>query len=486
MRRPILYSVADRYTVMALNLLLTAVVARLLTPAEVGTFVTGSALLVIADSIRDFGVSVYLIQAREITRDGARTSFTITLISSIVLAALIVAASAPLATFYDSPGVATVLRFAALGLVISPFCAPITALMRRDMAFGKIAFIDVLSAIVNVATVWIMAWRGFGYLSLAWGMLLAAAAGAVAAVALRPQMWIFRPTLREWRSIFTFGGLSSAATLLNTAYQYLPQVALGRILGFNAVGLFSRAAIFCQLTDRGVISALQPVVLPALAARARAGDDLRGAYLHGITLVTAVQWPFLMCLVVMADPMVRLLLGDQWLGAIPLVRLMALAYLFLAPAFMTFPVLVAVGRVRDALTCSLIVVPLATATLIGSAYLGLTAVAASMIVIAPVQMYVAFWFIRRRVPFRWAELAGAIRKSTVMTVATGAACGAALAAINAGMHPLPVVVFAAGTVAAAIGWTAALVWTGHPLLNELGIVWRTLNRAKRSAPQALS
>ena len=61
------------------------------------------------------------------------------------------------------------------------------------------------------------------------------------------------------------------------AFDMLPRLALGRILGFDAVGLYGRALTLCQIPDRAIASALSPVVLPAFAARVRAQGDLREA-----------------------------------------------------------------------------------------------------------------------------------------------------------------------------------------------------------------
>src|SRR5690606_27961034 len=112
------------------------------------------------------------------------------------------------------------------------------------------------------------------------------------------------------------------------------------VLGFDAAGVYSSASRLCQLPERWMFGALQPVVLPALSARARAGDDLKEPYLGALGLITAVQWPFLVCLALLADPLVDLLLGTQWAGVAPLVRIIAVAWLSMFPAMLTYPLLV--------------------------------------------------------------------------------------------------------------------------------------------------
>ncbi len=465
-RRSLVFSFCEKYSVSAVNLVMTAVVARLLTPDEIGVFMIGSAVLIMTDSLRDFGVSVYLIQEREITREGVRTAFTVMLLSSAAFAGLLWILAGPIAAFYEEQGIELILRFAAIGVLLVPFCSPIMALLRRDMEFDKIAIIGISGAATNFVSVVMLAALGFGYMSLAWGSLMTIVVNVSLALLFRPQFWMFRPTLLVWRKVFRFGGYSTATLLLNNLYQMLPQLILGRILTFDAVGLYNRAIMLSQLPERTILGALHPVVLPALAARARVGGDLKEPYLRGITYMTAVQWPFLVVLALLADPVVHLLLGSQWMAAAPLVRIIALASLCLFPAFMTYPVLVAVGRVKDTLTTSLITLPISIALVFAAAHIGLAAVAASMFLTAPFQVYVALRFIRRHVPFAWGDLAAATWKSAVTTLGAAAAPAAAIA-LTGFRFDLSVPVMLVTGAGAAIGWMVGLSLTGHPLLAEL-------------------
>jgi O-antigen/teichoic acid export membrane protein len=459
-----MFSFLEKYSVIAINLVMMAVVSRLLTPAEIGIFMVGTAVVMMTEAFRNFGVTVYLIQERELTREGVRTAFTVSFLLSLVFAAGLYVSSGPIAVFFGEAGLESVLCFAAIGCLLIPFSAPIMALLQRDMAFDRLAVINVVVAAVNFITVVALAGLGFGYMSLAWAGLVAGAAGVALALAYRPQLWLFMPAFTEWRKVLSFGGYSSATALLNVFYQQLPQLLLGRILTFGAVGLYGRSLMLCQIFDRFVLSAVGPVVLPALSERVRNGDELKEPYLRAIGHMTAVQWPFLVCLALLADPIVHVVLGPQWLEAIPLVRLIALASLCMFAAFMTYPVLVSVGRIEDTLWSSLISLLPSVAVVYGAAHVSLEAVAASMFVTAPFQVYVALRFIRRHVPFSWSELALSTAKSALVTLFAAASPATMVAFIGLDLS-IPAAIAAA--LAAAAGWGAGLAVTGHPLLAEV-------------------
>jgi O-antigen/teichoic acid export membrane protein len=465
-RRSILFSFLDRYATFAIMLLLTALVARLLTPAEVGVFAISMGLVAIVEALREFGVGAYLVQERELTPEKIRTAFTVMLFLSLLLAGALYVLAGPIARFYGEPGVKAVLRLTVISFLLVPFSNPIMALLRRDMAFGWIALINLAGAITNLVVVLTLAVCGFGYMSLAWGAVASGAAIATAAVLCRPQPRLFRPCFVGWRQVLSFGGYASTTTLLNVFHDMLPQFSLGRILGFDAVGLYSRALMLCRLPDRLIMSALPPVLLPALSARARLGGDLKEAYLRGLGHGLTLQWPVLVCLALLADPAVRVLLGVQWAEAVPVVRIMALALLVMFPAFLTYPMLIALGRVKDTLIASLISLPPSMILVSAATFLGLEAVAASLFLTAPFQVYVALRFIRRQVPFTWTELGRAVRKGVAVTLCAAIAPAAAVGLAEF-RFDLSVSAGAMAGVGAAAGWLVGLYLTDHPLLTEI-------------------
>lgn len=458
------FSALEKYASLALSLMMTAVIARLLTPDEIGVFVVGSALIVVAETLRDFGTSVYLIQEPEISREDVRTTFTVMFGMSVLAALLLNALAGPLVSFYAEPRLDPVIRIASVGTIFGALSGPTLALLRREMAFGSVAGVNLAGAAANAIVTLIMIVHGWGYLSLVLASVASSISIVCAALVARPEFWIFKPSLKHWRKILAFGGYSSATTTLNILFQTLPQVLLGRLIGFGAVGIYSRAVMLNQLPERVIINAFQPVLLPAFAAEARAGRDLKPAYLRGLALLTGVQWPSLVCLAVLAEPLVQVLLGSQWGDVVSPLKIMALASLILFPAPLTYPLLVSLGRVQDTLSASLISLPLSAFILVWVAPFGLDALAASAFLSGPLQIYVAIWFIQRRIPLRWSEIFAAIHKSAYVT-----ACAALPAAIGLAMTSQmgAIAALAVAMTSAAGGWLIGLSLVNHPLGSEM-------------------
>jgi len=480
-RRSLAFSFLEKYGVTAIGLVGTLVMARLLTPADFGVYSVALSVVLIIDVVRDFGVGTYLVQERQLTPAVVQTVFTVSLAMSVICAGLLLGITLPIAAFYAEPSIAHILPLLAMSFLLGPFSTPSIGLLRRDMQFGKLALVGLAAAAVNLLVTVMLAALGFGYMSLAWAKLASTMVTTVASIACRPVFRAFFPSFAEWRKVATFGSYASATAIINVIHDSLPQLIVGWQLGFGAVGLLGRAAAVCQIPDRLFTSVLQPVLLPSLAEQARTSGDLKRTYLRSITYMSALQWPIFLCLAMLADPAVRVLLGAQWDAAAPIVRVMALASLSLFPAYMTYPVLVAVGAVRDALVSSLISIPPSLLLIFLASLHNLEAVAATQLITGPLQVYVAVCFIRRHVPMTWQEFFAAVGRSGY--VALFAAAPSIIAVVLAGfrfdLSPLATVLSCLG---AGTGWLAGLWISKHPLLAELQLLsmrgrWQTLRPA---------
>jgi O-antigen/teichoic acid export membrane protein len=464
-RRSVIYSFINRYTVTAINIVMTAVLSRLLTPNEIGVFILGAAAVALIETVRDFGVSSYIIQEPQISPLGIRTTFTILLVTSATFAAIVFFAAMPLAEFYGDGRVASVLRITAFGFLAGPFAGPNMALLKRDMLFAAIAKIEIAGAVVNSVVAVGLALAGDGYLSLAWASVTSSVTIAVGAMAVHPRLWMFRPSLAEWRKVASFGGYSSATGFVNILFQTLPQLILGRLLSLDAVAAFSRATAICQLPDRMFLAVFQPLMLPAIAAEARNGNNLKQLYLRSAGNLAVVVWPALICMACLAELIVRLLLGSKWLDVIPLVRWISIASLFMFPAILTYPLLVSLGRIRDTLVSSLISLPTSMVIIcLAAVWGGIIAVAASLILTNLIVLFVAVAFIQRYVALTWTEFARALSKSALVTLCT--AC-VPLLALAIGGSDLSIVSAMAVAIAAVLVWLVALQATEHSLFDEL-------------------
>jgi O-antigen/teichoic acid export membrane protein len=465
--RSIFFSAVERYGSLFFFLLSTAILARLLTPEEFGTYaVINAVTVIVAASFQEFGGANYLIQKQNLSERNIRTAFTITLLLSIAVGIVLFFLRDITAAFFAQDGMRIGIAVSVLNFLVWPFSITIAALFRRDLAFGALAACNLAGNFATAAISIALALMQFSYMAPVWGTLAGNAIAALLLVRERKNVRIFLPSFSGYRDVVGFGLYSGGVVIINVFYNLAPQLTIARVMDFTAVGLYSRAVTLTQTFDKLVIQVLSPVIMPAIFAQTKAGGDLKRIYLDAIELLTAVHWPFLLVIAIMAHPLILVWLGPTWIDIVPLVRLLCIGYLALFAACLSYPVLVAVGSVRDALLSSLISLPPSLLLIFAASFYGVEAVAASALVTLPFQAFVAIYFISRHLAFGPADVFRAVRKSAVVALFTSTAAVIIALLIHAGViGPLAGLICVG--VCAAVSWFAGLAVTNHPLLAHV-------------------
>lgn len=370
-RTTLAISFAERYSALLIGFVSTIVIARLLTPREIGIYSVGAAAIAVAHTVRDFGVTSYLIQEPELTPARIRTAFTITLIMAWSLAGFIWVATPFIAAFYNEPGLIMVLQVIVLNFVMIPLGSVSLALLRREMKFSSIYWISITSAMAHAGVGICLASLGFGFMSLAWAGLTGVAVTVIGALLAAPQHYVTRPTLSEHARVFGFGSRMSAASIVSEVGAVAPDLIVGRMLGFTSLGYFNRALGFVQLFERTVTDALRPVMLPYFSREHRDGQDVQAAYLRAFEYTLGIAWPFLAILAWLAEPLIRLLYGNQWDAAVPLAQVLCLAIAVRVVNPLTASVLVASGAVHEVMVVQALYQSLKVVLLISGSLMGL-------------------------------------------------------------------------------------------------------------------
>ena len=378
-QRSVLFSVAERYSSSVIGFGASMVIARLLSPAEVGVFTVATAVLAIVQSFRDLGATQYIIQERDLTRRRYAAAVAFTAIASTVLAALLVIGARPVATFYGHAGIAPLLYLLALGLLLTPLIAPASGLIQRSMDFPFLCWIGIAGAMASATVSVGLAWLGFSFLSLAWGSLAAGLASLGVLLAVRRRDFWTSPDLKEWRRILPFGTHLTGASLVITLGMQATHLIIPRFLDFTAVGLYGRAQGLVALLSRDVGASVYRVLVPAFAHAHRNSEDVRRLYLKSVTYMTGVAWPLYGFIGIAAHLIIETLFGSAWIGAAPVAQVLCIAGGISATWFTSTQVILALGQVNRILTVEVVVQPTRILMTLIAAPHGLLAVAAAQI-----------------------------------------------------------------------------------------------------------
>lgn len=460
-RLSFLASFSEKYTLLLLNTAGAMVLARLLTPADVGLYAIGAVLAGLVHVVRDFGVGSYLVQEKQLDRTKLRAALGMSMLVGWLLAALVFAAGPLAAWFYRETRLQMVVQLLAVNFVLLPFSALALPCLRRQLRFAAIFAINLSQTVAQLMCgVW-LAWLGFGYLSLVWGALAGAAAGLLASVCCRPAELPWLPGWRGIGAIWRFGSVATGGTVIDEAGVAAPDLVIGKLIGVAEVGIFGKAMGVINVFNQMVTAAVSPVIFPLYAARARQGGDMSAAFLLTASYVTALAWPFFGFVALLAPAIVRALYGEQWDAAVPLIRVICIGVALYSVFGMARYLLVAMGEVGAQARLDATAVPLRIAALLLAAPFGLLWVAWAVAAGAVFRSWLTYRALHRLCGVRWQPLLAAVRKSAAIALVCLAGPALAALSIDVTWLQLP-----AAAASCAVLWLLAVVLVRHELADE--------------------
>jgi O-antigen/teichoic acid export membrane protein len=324
-------SASSQGATVVLGFVRSVLLARLLAPDDVGIVSIALVITNFFASMSAFGLSAAFIQRKTAEPEAISTYFVMR-VGLVLLSVVLTVACIPLfrLIYPEQPTlIPIVLALSAIRIVVALSATPMV-LLQREMAFRRLAILDVLSSALMLIVAPLMAWQGWGPWSLVLGEQLTGV--LVSAVGL----WLYRPpwrlSLRVNRTIageyLRFGRFILANTQITYLLDRFDDFWVGTALGMSAAGFYAKAYEFARYPRRFIAMPLQPVFFSAYA---RLQDDrhrLSQAYYRLNSFVVRVGFLFALILVLIAPEFVELLLTAKWLPMVNAFRLMVVYSLF--------------------------------------------------------------------------------------------------------------------------------------------------------------
>jgi lipopolysaccharide exporter len=468
-KRSLVIVFLERYALTALQLASYVLLARLLSPNEVGIYATLAAVLAIVQVVRDFGVGTFIIQHAKldhaITRQALGVTYSIALLLFI---ALNVGAGAA-ARFYGEPQVETILRVMSLNLLIYPFNSISMALLRRDLEFATIAKSTVGSTLVGTCCTLLFAWLGHGPISLAFGELASSLVMMTALVTARGWLTPSVPALSKCREIFSIGGATTLAGIVTSASMNSSDIVAGKVLNFTEVGIASRAMGLMNLFHRDVLGSIRSVMFPAFARAWRDGENVEQRHVRAVSLTTAIAWPFYGLVSLFPLEVLRLMFGPQWDASAVLVPVYCIAGAVSVMNAFVPSLMQACGHAKLAALADLIIQPIRAGLLIGVLmyWQALLPLALGYLAMSLVAVPYFYAFKQRILPSDFPTLLREVGRNAALALLCLLPTGLLAAWLRPPGEALALPVWLGCCVLAGLIWLAGLRVLHHPLFAEL-------------------
>lgn len=320
-KKGLVWSLLERIGTQGIQFFFSILLARILSPEDYGIIAMPLIFLTIAQVFINSGFGNALIRKTNLTEEDLSTAFYFNIGVGCVCYAVLFFSSPLIADFYNTPILSDLLKVSALATLFNPLCIVQQTILSRKLEFKTQAYISVSGQIVTGIIGLYLALNGYGV----WSLVVQQVGGYVLRTAL---FWIlgkwYPKTGWSWKSfeyLWGFGSKLLASALMDTVYNNIYPIVIGKFYTANALGEYSRAQHFADLPSQNLTGVLQRVTYPVLSTIQEENERLKANYRKMLRLSAFVIFPIMVGLSAAADPFIRVLLGDKWEGCIILLQI---------------------------------------------------------------------------------------------------------------------------------------------------------------------
>lgn len=304
------------------------ILARLLAPEDYGVIGMLTIFFVVARCFIDCGFGTALVQNKDRTEEDYSTAFIFNVASSFLMY-LILFISAPLiADFYNMPILTDVTRVSAFSFIISGLTGIQYAKLNIDLKFKLRSQLSILATILTGITGIFLAFVGFGVWALVLQRLIS---GIIIGIVLWTSSgWIPKLvfSIQSFKRLWRFGSSMLGSGLINTIYNNLYTLVIGKCYNPASVGMYNRANGYASLPTSVIMDMTLGVNFPILAKLQDDRERLLNAYEKLLKVPFFVLYPMLIGLIVLAEPAIQVMIGDKWLPCVPYLQILCVGYMF--------------------------------------------------------------------------------------------------------------------------------------------------------------
>lgn len=366
-------TIGGQLATLGITVATTMVLARLLEPADFGRYAMVYTLIVFIGSFRDFGLPMAALQSRDLDHLRSSALFWLNLRITTGVTLFLIAMGPALAWFYGEPGLVALTAAMSVGVLAAALANQHEAALTRQLRFGALVAWDAGCALAGSVAAVGLAAAGAGHWALAAQFILWQVGRAAG-------IWIVSGWIpaapsrlgearRQIGSIVSFGAYLTGYRVLSHAARDLDRVLVGYIGGAPALGLYDSAFKWARLPFQQIYTPLLGVTVAALShARDDAASFCRNARAI-LTPVLGLTVPALAFGALAGEPLILVLLGPKWTGAIPIFRWLCVGTIAFAALKTTKWLYVATGHTRRQFRWGLVSSPLfAAAVALGAAF----------------------------------------------------------------------------------------------------------------------
>ena len=320
-----IWTFSQQFGTQLISFVVGIILARILLPSDFGTIAMFSIVIAIASSLIDSGMASSLIRTNDANDQDFSTIFWYNLGISILLYIVVFFTAPLIAQFYEVEILKPIIRVYSIVIIINAFVTVQNTRLVKELDFKTLFKIRLPSLIIGGITGILLALNGFGIWSLVFYPIIQNIVSTL-------QFWFYskwRPSFvfdkEKFKFHFNYGYKLTLSSLLDVSFKNIYTIIIGKLYSPVQLGFYHRADTLRQLPVNNISLALNKVTFPLFAKIKDDNIKLKEVYSKIMKTVVFIMAPLLCLLIVTAEPLIRFLLSEKWLPAVPYFQVLAVA-----------------------------------------------------------------------------------------------------------------------------------------------------------------
>lgn len=378
-----------------IQLLQIAVLARFLNKDDFGLMAMALFVIGISQIFIDMGISNAIIHKQEVNKKQLSTLYWLNIILGIIIFLFVIAISPLVARIYETPELKPVIMWTAVSFLILPWGQQFDTLQRRDMRFRSLALRDVFAKIAGFIISIALAYLGYGVYALVFANIASAVVSVILLTSIgikryRPQFVFSLSSLKE-QGFYSFGLYQMGEKIINYFNSNFDTILIGKTLGMETLGLYNIAKQLVMKPYQIINPIITKVAFPAFAKIQKDTLRLKNSYLKVLRLLSSINSPLYIMIILLAQPIILLFFGKDWIDATLILKLLAIGTIFISIGNPVGTLQLAKGRADWGFYWNLALFFIMPITIWAGSFYGIIGVAWSLAIYRTVITYIFTW-----------------------------------------------------------------------------------------------
>lgn len=321
------WKVLERFTARGISLVISVVLARLLTPEDYGLIALTTVFTNLSDILIDAGFSTALIRKKEVDDDDYACVFAISSVISGFLYILLFCAAPYISRYYEKPELTAVLRVMSLVLFIQAFASTRNAYVNRNMQFKLLMKCNTAASVISGVIGIVMAYCGMGVWALVAQRLLQQAIVTVflfVSVRWRPR---FQFDKTKFKEMFGFSAGVIGASLVNYVENCVNSLVIGKHYSVADLGYMDKANILPEQISLNVFGSMTSVLLPTVSSYQSDIIRVKSVIRKVVRYTAFILFPMMLGMLAVSREAIVTLFTEKWLPSVPLMQFICIYYI---------------------------------------------------------------------------------------------------------------------------------------------------------------